>query len=371
MSAIREFVEAELRPRADEYDAAGALPRELIAQLSRNGWLGAALSPRWGGGGWDALAVGRLHAEVGRACGSTRSLFTVQTMVGLALERWGRDGLKQRFLPDMASGARIAALALSEAGAGSDIQGIATRATRQGDGYLLQGTKRWSSFGQIADLFLVFARIEDGMGAFLVEGSAPGLHRKPVAGLLGLRASQLADLELDGCFVPGEHVLRGGQLPISPVADHALEIGRFSVAWGCLGLAEACLEASLAHTRERVQSGRPLQEHQLVARHLTDMIVGVRATRLLCEQAAERRAAGDLGAGVAASIAKYQASLTASMAASSAVQLHGARGCLAGSAVERHFRDAKIMEIIEGSTEIQQVMIARYAAGEHRARGQS
>jgi glutaryl-CoA dehydrogenase (non-decarboxylating) len=359
MNDARHFVESEIIPHADRFDAEGKLPRALIDAMAARGWLGASIAPAFGGGGWDPLALGRLHAEVGRGCASTRSLLTVQTMVATALQRWASESLRGEVLPLLARGAKLAAFSLSEAAAGSDAKALATRACRVDEDYVLDGEKRWVSFGQEADVILLFARLDGAMAAFLVDGDTPGLVRRPVTGLLGLRASQLASIELRGCRVPGARRIGGGDLPLSPVAGAALDIGRYSLAWGCVGLAEACLEATVNHTRTRQQFGKRLLDHPLVARQVVQMVANTRAARLLCEQAGERRAAGAEDAVWTTQIAKYFAATTAFAAASAAVQLHGAAGCVVGSGVERHLRDAKILEIVEGSTEIHELMIAR------------
>jgi glutaryl-CoA dehydrogenase (non-decarboxylating) len=359
MNDARSWVESELAPHAGRYDADGRLPRSLLDALSARGWLAAAIAERYGGTGWDPVALGRLHGEIGRACASTRSFLTVQTMVATALQRWACEALKAEILPSLATGARLAAFALSESDAGSDAKALGTIARRTQDGFVLGGEKRWVSFGQVADVILLFGRLDDAMAAFLVDADTPGLVREPVNGLLGLRASQLATLKLDGCFVPEARCVGGGDLPLSPVAATALDIGRYSVAWGCVGQAEACLEASVAHTSTRRQFGKRLLDHQLVARHVARMVASSKAARLLCEEAGERRAARAEDAVWATQVAKYFAATAAFEAASTAVQLHGAAGCVAGAAVERHFRDAKVMEIVEGSTEIHELMIAR------------
>lgn len=354
----REFIESELAPHADRFDADGALPRPLLGRLAELGLLGAALPEQRGGGGWDAPAWGRLHADVGRACGATRSLLTVTTLVGLTLERWAQEPARDRFVPAIARGQLLAAVALSEPAAGSDLSAMEAQAHPCEGGYLLRGVKRWVSFGQMANLFLIYARVDGSIAGFLVEGGAAGLVRTPIAGLLGLRATQLADLELRDCFVPAEHRVGRGDLPFGPVVETALDVGRYSVAWGAVGIAEACLDASLAHTRSRRQFGKPLADHQLVAQKLADMMTSARAARLLCHDAGVLRQAGAPGARAAAMMAKYFATTAASRIAADAVQLHGAAGCLAGSGVERHFRDARLLEIIEGSTQMQQIMIA-------------
>lgn len=364
MNDVRRFVEAAIAPRADAIDASGTFPRELVTELGAHGWLGAPVSSRFGGGGWDALAIGRLHGEVGRGCGATRSLLTTQAMIAVALERHG-GALREHLLPRLARGELVAGFAMSEPAAGSDVEAIATQARPAPGGYVLDGHKRWVSFGQIADVFLVFARCERVMTAFVLDSNTPGLRRTPVTGLLGLRGSALADLALDGCFIPGTHRLGGGDFPLSPVAATALDVGRYSVAWGAVGLMEACLAATVRHAGERRQFGQPLLDHPLVARRVSDGIAESRAAHLLCEEAARHRQAGAPEALVATLVAKYFATRAASRVAESAVQIHGAIGCVTGSAVERHFRDAKVLEIIEGSTELMQILIARYGAPEH------
>lgn len=369
MAEVRTFIDDELAPLADRFDAEGALPRSMIARLGSLGVLGAALSRDRGGGGWDAPAWGRLHADIGGACGATRCLVTVQTLVGLTVERWAREPARERLLGAMARGELIAAVAISEPAAGSDLLAMEARAQPRDGGYVLDGVKQWISFGQIADVFLVYAQLGDSVAAFLVDAASPGLARTPIDGLLGVRASQLARLELRGCFVPAAYRVGSGDFPFSPVLDMALDIGRYSVAWGSVGQAEACLAATVAHTRSRQQFGKPLCDHQLVARKLTGMMTQVRAARLMCEDAGAQRHAGAPGARLAAMMAKYVATTTASQVAADAVQLHGAAGCLTGSRVERHFRDARIMEIIEGSTQMQEIMIARLGTIDGASRG--
>jgi hypothetical protein len=360
--AFRAFAAREIAPHADGADADERLPRAVIRALAEAGHLGAALAREHGGGGMSHLAWGLLHAEIGRACASARSLLTVQTMVGRAIERWGSEAQRARYLPRLARGEMLAAFALSEPGAGSDLSAIEASARLDGDDYVIEGDKRWISFGQVADLFLVFARLDGALAAFLVEPATEGFERAPIAGLLGCRASQLADLALRACRLPREARLGGGKLPFSLVATSALDLGRYSVAWGCVGLAEACVLHSVEHTRARRQGGKALADHQLVQRLLTRMITDARAARLLCAQAGTRWDSGDARSLADTMVAKYFASTAASRVSADAVQLHGAVGCARGAAVERHFRDAKVMEIIEGSTQIQETSIAALAS---------
>ncbi len=360
--SFRAFVAREIAPHGDRADAEERLPASVIRALAEGGYLGAALSRDHGGLGMNHLTLGLLHAEIGRACASARSLLTVQSMVARAIARWGNEAQRAHWLPRLARGEALASFALSEPEAGSDLGSIAAQARIEGDCYVIEGQKRWISFGQIATLFLVFARLDGALTAFLVEPSMEGFERAPISGLLGARASQLADLTLQACRLPAASRLGGGKLPFSLVAATALDLGRYSVAWGSVGLAEACVLASVEHARRRSQGGKALSEHQLVQRLLTGMITGARASRLLCSQAGVRWDNADPQALADTMIAKYFATTTAARIAADAVQIHGAQGCTRGASVERHYRDAKVMEIIEGSTQIQEIGIAELAS---------
>jgi len=354
---IREWAQAALCPRADAWDRDESLPQEVVEALAAQGWLGASVAAEWGGLGWDPLDVGILHEEIGRACSSVRSLLTVHGMVAHAVGRWGTAEQRRHWLPRLAAGTAVAGFALSEPEVGSDARSVQATARRVPGGFRLDGHKKWVTFGERADVFLVFARCDGRPCAFLVEPDAPTLDRQPTRGLLGLRASHTAELRLDGHLVPDGALLGrvGAGFPL--IALHALDWGRHSVAWGCVGIAQACVDASVAYATRRKQFGAP----QLVDRMLTDMIVDVRAARALCTDAAGLRAGRDPRAIGETMIAKYFASNAAARASRDAVQIHGANGCASGYPVQRCFRDAKIMQIIEGSNEIHQVGIARQA----------
>jgi hypothetical protein len=229
------------------------------------------------------------------------------------------------------------------------------------DGFVPRGHKTWISFAQLADVFLVFATLDGQHSAFVVDRGATNLAVRPIDRLLGLRGSMLGTLALDGCWVPASALLGRPGMGLVVVASSALDLGRYSTAWGCVGLARACLDASVRHTDEREQFGRPISEHQLVRRMLADMVTGVTATRLLCHQAGLLKDRGSPDAVTTTLMAKYQASRLATASADDAVQIHGARGIGSPGGVERHYRDAKVMEIIEGTTQIQQSMLGQYA----------
>jgi alkylation response protein AidB-like acyl-CoA dehydrogenase len=251
---------------------------------------------------------------------------------------------------------------LVEPESGSDANSLATTAVAQGADFILHGAKKWISFGQVAGLFLLFAKLDGRTTAFLVERDTPGLSVVPIEPLGGCRASMLAELHLDACRVPAANLLGRVGLGWTYVANTALDNGRYSVAWGCVGLAQACLEASLAYVNQRRQFGVLLKEHQLIQEQVTDMVVSVEAARLLCQKAGDLQSGGDPGAPLATSVAKYFAARMAVQVSGAAVQLHGANGFTRAYPVHRHWRDAKVMEVIEGSRQIQQMIIGRAAA---------
>ncbi|MEH2283668.1 MAG: acyl-CoA dehydrogenase family protein [Nostoc sp.] len=355
---FRAFVNEEICPNAGEWDRKEFTPPELIKKIAERGFLGAILPQEYGGKGMDMITYGILNEEIGRGCSSVRSLLTVHNMVAHALCKWGNKSQKQYWLPKFASGEIIAAFALSEPNVGSDAKSVETTATLAGDAYILNGQKKWITYGQIADIFLVFAKCEGKPTAFLVEKNSPGLSVKPMSGILGVRASMSAELQFNNCQIPQENLVGKLGFGFSYIASTALDYGRYSVASGCVGIAQACLEACIKYTNERKQFGVYLKEHQLIRQKITQMITNVKAARLLCYQAGYLKDINDPNSIMETSIAKYFASTVATKIANDAVQVHGGNGCSSEYPVERYLRDSKIMEIIEGSTQIQEITIA-------------
>ncbi len=361
-SRFRAFAEQHVMPKAPVFDRTEAIDEEVIQRLARAGFLGSHLPAEFGGSHLDMISYGLLHQELGRACSSTRSLLTVHDMVGEAILRLGGAELRRTWLPALARGEKIGAFALTEPQAGSDAGGVQTTAQQDGAEYVINGRKKWISFAQIADVFLVVARLgDDGpIGGFLVPADTPGLTVTPITGMLGLRASLLGELDFRNCRIPVSARVGPAKMPSGLVVATALQLGRYSVAWGCVGIGEASVQAAFRYSAAREQFGVPIEKHQLIRRMLTDMLADVRAARLLCCEAGyltERRSPGIIEATL---IAKYFSSRMATRVTSDAVQIHGASGVSAEQPVERYFRDARMMEIIEGSTEIQQITIPKY-----------
>jgi len=359
-AAFRAFVDAEIFHQADQFDRDESIPAALIRKIGKHGYLGLNLPVEHGGAGKDMITLGLLHEEVGRACSSVRSLLTVHGMVAQSILRWGSSLLKERWLRRLARGEVIGAYGLTEPNVGSDAQSVETQAERVGDSYVLNGRKKWISFGQIADVFLIFARCQGKPAAFFVERETPGLSTEPIFGMLGTRAAMLAEVYLKDCRVPQENLIGREGFGFTHVLPATLDFGRYSVAWGCVGIAQACLEACIKYAGERKQFGSYLKDHQLIRQMLTDMIANIKAARLLCYQAGYYKDAGDPRTLTETLIAKYFASTMATRVATNAVQIHGARGCSSESSVQRYLRDAKVMEIIEGSTQLLEVSIAQY-----------
>ncbi|MFZ0322442.1 MAG: acyl-CoA dehydrogenase family protein [Candidatus Sulfotelmatobacter sp.] len=359
-TSFRAFVDDQIVPHADRFDRQQSIPLGLIKKIGKKGYLGLSLPVQHGGHGKDMITLGLLHEEVGRACSSVRSLLTVHGMVAQSILRWGSGLIKERWLPRLARGELIGAYGLTEPNVGSDAQSIESKAEHFQDFYILNGQKKWISFGQIADVFLIFAQCDGRPTAFLVERDTPGFSTKPISGMLGTRAAMLAELQMTDCRIPKENIIGRETFGFSHVLAATLDFGRYSVAWGCVGIAQGCFEASIKYIGERKQFGSYLKDYQLIRKMITDMVINIKAARLLCYQAGYYKDIGDPRTLTETLVAKYFASTMVAKVASNAVQIHGAHGCSSEYSVQRYLRDAKIMEIIEGSTQLLEVSIAQY-----------
>jgi hypothetical protein len=353
-----------LRPNTAHFDEAGGIPVSVIRELGERGYLGVSIPREFGGLGMDPVQFGLFLEQIGKACCTVRTLLTVHTsIVGQVLLRWGTTRQKDRWLPGLASGKQIAAFALSESGAGSDARSVRTKYRREGDTYILNGKKRWISFGSKADVLLLIAASQTGgITAFLVETKTPGVTAIPCEGMSVGRGTYIADIELDEAEVPAGSVIGVDGSGFDYVVNFALDHGRYSVAWAGAALAGEALDAMVSYAHSRRQLGRKIAEFQLVQRMIANAIAETQAARALCLRAGELRRDGDPGAMIATSIAKYYSSGAAVRVAGDAVQVHGANGFSSEYPVERLYREAKALEMIEGSSEIQQQMIAEYGS---------
>jgi len=356
----QQWVDQYVVPFADTFDEQQETPQSLIDQMAKDGHLGALVPVEYGGVGLDPLKWGLFCEELGRSSASLLSLVTVQSMAIQTLVKWGSTHQKEKWLPKLATGETIAAFGLTEPSVGSDARNIENSAVRSDDGnYLINGKKRWISFGATATLYLVFVQLNNMPVAFLVERGMKGFAAEPIKGMLGFRSANLADLTLQDVQVSEDSMVGKPGFGFSHIAATALDQGRYSIAWGCVGLSQAALEASMDYASNRVQFGKPLVEHQLIQEMLTEMIVETKAARMLCMHASFLKSSGEPSLIMETSTAKYYASKAATKSTNSAVQIHGANGCSSDFPVQRYFRDARIMEIIEGSSQMQQIIIAK------------
>lgn len=369
VNEIRRFADEEIRPRAGQFDQNEELPRDIITRLADKKLLLASLPEEYGGLGLEPVHYGFLIEEIGKACCSTVGLITVQSsLVGEALLKWGSEYLKDKWLPLMASGEKIGAFALSEPNIGSNAKAVQTHYEPKGDGFILNGRKKWTSFGDIAGFFIVIASCDSERTAFIVEREFEGLRTSPMKGLLAHRASHIAEIELNDVYVPKENVIGrpGGGFPY--VVGTALDHGRYCVAWSGVAIAQEALDAMVTYSRKRKQFDRKVCEFQLIQGIIADAVTKTHAARALCIRAGELRQKGDSNAITETTIAKYFASKVAMEVATDAVQVHGGNGCLNSFPVERLFREAKVLEIIEGTSQIQQQLIAKYGLRQYRRR---
>lgn len=355
-SAVTELVGG----RADDWDRAGRLPEDVVRELGAAGRLTVQIPADYGGPGWNSADSGEFTAHVGSLCSSLRSVMTSQGMAAWAVERLGDPAQAADLLPRLASG-DLAAVAFSEPQAGSDLSAIEATVTVEGNSLLLTGRKKWVTAADYADLFLVVARMGEGGAVVVVPRTAPGVRVRRVADPLGCRAAGHADVAFDEVRLPLGSLLGGGRQPLSLLVTTALAYGRISVAWGCVGILRACVTAAAGHAGSRHQFGRPLGQHQLVARHLADLWTAEQVATRACEYAS--RCWDDNAADLATAIvlAKYVGAEHAAKGAAAAVQVLASAGAQDGHVVARAYRDAKLMEIIEGSNEVCQLILADHA----------
>jgi|TARA_R110000822_G_scaffold2089_5_gene10000 alkylation response protein AidB-like acyl-CoA dehydrogenase len=359
----RQFAQAELAPRAAEWDKSGWIDSSVIQQMGELGLLGMVVPEEWGGSYVDYVAYALAVEEVSAGCGATGALMSVHNSVGCGpVLNYGTDEQKQTWLAKLASGEAIGCFCLTEPQAGSEAHNLRTRAVLENGEWVLNGAKQFVSNGKRASLAVVFAVTDPdlgkkGLSAFLVPTDNPGFRVERMEHKLGIRGSDTCAISLDNCRIP-ESALLGQRGKGLSIALSNLEGGRIGIAAQALGIARAAFEAALGYARERTQFGQALTEHQSIANMLADMHMQLNASRLLILHAARLRTAG-LPCLTEASQAKLFASEMAEAVCSKAIQIHGGYGYLEDYPVERLYRDARITQIYEGTSEIQRLLIAR------------
>jgi alkylation response protein AidB-like acyl-CoA dehydrogenase len=366
-ASAREFCEREIAPHARDWDRAEELDRGLVPKLAATGYLGATIAPEYDGMGIDTVSYCLLMEELGRADSSVRGIVSVNLgLVGKTIAKWGTDEQKREWLPQLASGQALGCYALTEPGSGSDPASLVTRAERAAGDWLLSGSKTFITLGSWAGLALVFARSGGegarGLTCFLVPTATRGYSASPIKGKLGLRAQDTAEVFLDGVRVPDSSRL-GREGDGFKVAMSALDNGRISLAAGCVGIAQGCLDACVDYAGERRQFGKTISSFQLVQELLADMAVELDAARLLTWRAALLADSGERHT-LESSVAKYYASEVSVRAANAAVQVHGGYGYVDEYPVGKYLRDARVTTLYEGTSQIQKLIIGRALTGE-------
>jgi butyryl-CoA dehydrogenase len=365
--AAKEFADREILPNVRENDRAERFDRELARKLGQVGFLGATVDEKHGGRSLDYLGYGLIVEQIGRADSSARTVVSVQTsLVSHPIERWGSEEQKQRWLPGLCSGEGLGCFGLTEPDTGSDAANLRTRATKTDGGWSISGQKMWISLGNAAELALIFAQTDPekkhkGLAAFIVPTASEGFTAAEIHGKLGLRSSDTAELSLDNVEV-GEDALLGEVGDGFKVAMTALEAGRYSVAAGCVGIMEGCVQASIEYAKERKQFGVPLARFQLVQEMIADMILKRDAARMLVFRAAMLKDEGKPNT-METSVAKVFATESAVECANLAIQVHGGSGYVDDYPVERYLRDARVTTLYEGTSQIQKLIIGRLATG--------
>jgi butyryl-CoA dehydrogenase len=364
----RNFTNREIVERARENDRNEHFDLELVGKLAEQGYLGAIVPREYGGAGLDYVTYGIVVEEIGRGCSAMRTVISVQTsLVCSSLLRWGTEEQKQRYLPKLCSGEWLGCFGLTEPDTGSDAANQRTRAVKSDSGWVINGSKMFISLADYAKLALIFAQTDPSLGhrglaCFLVETEGvEGFQPQPIHHKMGLRGSDTASISLSDVQVPDSAML-GSVGDGFKVAMSALDSGRYSVAAGCVGICQGCVEASVNYSKEREQFGRPIASFQLVQAMIADMVVDTDAARMLVLRAGVLKDAGKPST-TETSIAKLFATEAAVRSANTAIQVHGGSGYVDDHPVERYFRDVRVTTLYEGTSQIQKLIIGRAATG--------
>lgn len=364
---VRDFAREVVMPTASERDRTKEFPRDILRQMGELGLMGMNVPPEYNGAGADTVSYSAALQEIAYACASTAVIMSVHNSVACGpIYLFGSDLQKEMFLKPLAAGEKIGSFALTEPGAGSDPASQRTRAVREGDTYVINGTKLFITSGKNSDLTVATAYTDRdkkhrGISAFIVEKGTEGFHVGKEEDKMGLRSSDTAELIFEDCRVPAENLL-GQEGDGFMIAMASLDGGRIGIASQSVGLAQACLDAAVSYAKERVQFNKPISQFQGIRWMIADMATQIEAARLLTFNAAAMRDRGEDFTG-AASMAKLFASEMANRIAYQALQIHGGYGYIKEFPVERYYRDARVLTIYEGTSEIQRKVIANHVIG--------
>jgi butyryl-CoA dehydrogenase len=363
----REFTDNEVVERSRENARNHHFDVELVRKVAAQGYLGAIVPQEYGGAGLDYVSYGLIVEEIGRGDSALRTVISVQTsLVCSAILKWGTEEQKHKYLPKLCAGEWLGCFGLTEPESGSDAASLRTRAKRTDSGWVLNGSKMWISMGNHAKVALIFAQTDPeqahrGLACFLVDTDQPGFQPQEIEHKMGLQASDTASIGLEDVQV-GEGDMLGEIGDGFKVAMSALDSGRYSVAAGCVGICQGCVDESVRYSQERVQFGRPIASFQLIQAMIADMVLKTEASRLLVWRAGFLKDKGRPNT-LETSIAKLHATESAQECANTAIQVHGGAGYVDDHPVERYFRDVRVTTLYEGTSQIQKLIIGRAKTG--------
>jgi butyryl-CoA dehydrogenase len=366
-STAREFTDSEIVERSRENARNHHFDLEIVKKIADQGYLGAIVPQQYGGAGLDYVSYGLIVEEIGRGDSAVRTVISVQTsLVCSSILKWGTEGQKQRYLPRLCSGEWLGCFGLTEPDTGSDAANQRTRAVKTDSGWVINGAKMWISMGNYARVALIFAQTDPslghkGLGCFLVDTDQAGFKPQPIEHKMGLHASDTASIALEDVEV-AEDGLLGEVGDGFKVAMTALDSGRFSVAAGCVGICQGCVEESVNYAKEREQFGRPIASFQLIQAMIADMVLKTEASRMLVWRAGWLKDQGRPNT-LETSVAKLHATEAAVECANIAIQVHGGAGYVDDHPVERYFRDVRVTTLYEGTSQIQKLIIGRAMTG--------
>jgi alkylation response protein AidB-like acyl-CoA dehydrogenase len=366
-STAREFTDAEIVERARENARNHHFDLEIVKKIADQGYLGAIVPQEYGGAGLDYLSYGLIVEEIGRGDSAIRTVISVQTsLVCSSILKWGTEEQKQRYLPRLCSGEWLGCFGLTEPDTGSDAANQRTRAVKTDSGWVINGSKMWISMGNYARVAMIFAQTDPtlghkGLACFLVDTDQAGFKPQTIEHKMGLHASDTASIALEDVEVPEDGML--GEIGDGfKVAMSALDSGRYSVAAGCVGICQGCVEESINYSKEREQFGRPIASFQLIQAMIADMVLKTEASRMLVWRAGWLKDMGRPNT-VETSVAKLHATEAAVECSNIAIQVHGGAGYVDDHPVERYFRDVRVTTLYEGTSQIQKLIIGRAMTG--------
>ncbi len=361
---VRKFAQAELAPRAPELDKTGEFPWQSLKKMAQLGLLGVIVPEQYGGSGFDFISLAIAIEEISRACASTGVIVAVNnSLTAYPIMQFGSEDQKKKYLPPLCSGEKIGAFGLTEPNAGSDVAAMETTARLEGDHYVLNGTKRFITNGGEAGIFIVFAYTNremkhKGMSAFVVERDTPGFSLGKHEDLMGIRATANCELIFEDVKVPKENLLskEGDGFKI---CMNTLDVSRIDIGAQAVGIAQAALDEAVKYSKERKAFGQPISNFEMIQSMIAEMATEIQAARLLVHYAGHCKDKGMQRFSKESAMSKYYASDIAVDVVRKAVQIHGGYGYSKDYAVERLYRDAKILELYEGTSEVQKIVIAR------------